>query len=321
MVDLSRIVKPNPSAIQAAADIIKSGGLVSFATETVYGLGANAFDPDACQKVYSVKGRPSDNPLIVHIAQDFDLTTIATNIPPAARILMDNFWPGPITFVLPAVPNIFTHGHAGTIAVRMPNHPVAQALLNEAGVPIAAPSANLSGRPSPTTAQHVFDDLQDKVDIILDGGACVHGLESTVIDFSESSVRILRPGSITLQMIESVIGKIDESPANDAIIPKSPGTKYTHYAPKGKMTLIIGDAAPQKTKELFEASTAKNPAYLNPMLGKTIEEAAANLFCALRLCDKNQNDEIFAHGFDEEGLGAAIMNRMKKAAGNNIIYI
>lgn len=321
MVDLTKIVQFTDDSIAQAAQVIKTGGLVAFATETVYGLGANALDAQACQKVYEAKGRPSDNPLIVHIAKDYDLSQIASDIPPKARILMDAFWAGPITFVLKALPGVFAHGHAGTVAVRMPNHAVAQALLSSAGVPIAAPSANLSGRPSPTTAAHVLQDFDNKIDMILDGGACVHGLESTVIDFSDSVIRILRPGSITQQMIESVIGNIDNTPTADAINPKSPGTKYTHYAPKGKMTLVIGKNAAQHAQCLFKASTSANPIYINPLLGQTYEEVATNLFKVLRQCDENENDEIFAHGFDEDGLGAAIMNRMRKATGNNVITI
>ncbi|MCL2168815.1 MAG: L-threonylcarbamoyladenylate synthase [Defluviitaleaceae bacterium] len=309
--------------VKVAAEVIKSGGLVAFPTETVYGLGANALDPEACAKIYAVKGRPRDNPLIVHVNNDFDLERIARLIPAGARVLMDAFWPGPMTLVLKSRPGVFSHGHEDTVAIRVPNHIAARLLIHHSGVPIAAPSANLSGRPSPTDASHVITDLNGKIGMILDGGACKHGLESTVIDFSDDTPRILRPGSITSEMIAGVIGKIELCPDSEVNIPKSPGTKYAHYAPKGKMTVVIGkpDAMKEKINELMRASTAKNPVDITSLLGQRAEQIAANLFAVLRDCDARGHDEIFVCGVDEEGLGAAIMNRMKKAAGGNVVEV
>jgi L-threonylcarbamoyladenylate synthase len=300
--------------IKQAAEIVKNGGLVAFPTETVYGLGANALDEAACGRIYMVKGRPADNPLIVHVNADFDLERLARNIPPGARVLIKAFWPGPLTMVLKARPGVFAYGYKDTIALRCPNNITARLLIHHSGVPVAAPSANISGRPSPTSAEHVLNDLNGKIDMILDGGPARYGLESTVIDFSQEAPRILRPGSVTKEMIENEIGPI--LMAVDAIEPKSPGLKYSHYSPKANLTLVVGekDLAAAKIKELMANSKAKNPIVLS--IGNTPEEIAPKLFASFRECDEKGHDEIFIQSIPEKGLGVAVMNRLKKAAAN-----
>ncbi|MDR2166455.1 MAG: threonylcarbamoyl-AMP synthase [Clostridiales bacterium] len=305
--------------IKQAAEIIKNGGLVAFPTETVYGLGANALDEAACGRIYLVKGRPADNPLIVHVNSDFDMERIVRTMPPGARMLMEAFWPGPLTLVLKARPGVFSYGFEDTIAVRVPNHIVARLLIHHSGVPIAAPSANISGRPSPTTVEHVLADLGGKVDMILDGGPCRHGLESTVVDFTELRPKILRPGSVTAAMIEDVIGKISPEGHGESVAPKSPGLKYVHYAPKAKMTLVLGEKEAARARVAELAKQAENPAIMD--MERKPEEIAANLFADLRRFDAEGHDEIFAQSIDEAGLGAAIMNRLKKAAGRNILEV
>ena len=235
--------------LEEACRILQKGGLVAFPTETVYGLGGDAMHPEASAKIYAAKGRPSDNPLIVHIADMDALEDIAQSVPEAAVKLADHFWPGPLTMIFPkkeAVPKSTTGG-LETVAVRMPSHPVARALIRESGVYIAAPSANTSGRPSPTKAEHVKEDLDGRIDMILDGGAVGIGLESTIVDLSTGVPTILRPGYITGEMLEDVLGEVQVDPAilsqkmNPNIVAKAPGMKYRHYAPKGQMTIIEGD--------------------------------------------------------------------------------
>ena len=235
--------------LEEACRILQKGGLVAFPTETVYGLGGDAMYSEASAKIYAAKGRPSDNPLIVHIADMDALEDIAQSVPEAAVKLADHFWPGPLTMIFPkkeAVPKSTTGG-LETVAVRMPSHPVARALIRESGVYIAAPSANTSGRPSPTKAEHVKEDLDGRIDMILDGGAVGIGLESTIVDLSTGVPTILRPGYITGEMLEDVLGEVQVDPAilsqkmNPNIVAKAPGMKYRHYAPKGQMTIIEGD--------------------------------------------------------------------------------
>ena len=319
--------------ISEAAKIIKSGGLVAFPTETVYGLGANALDEAACAKVYAVKSRPSDNPLIMHISEDMSLSNIVKNISPSAEKLMKSFWPGSLTIIFQRqdVPcGINYH----TVAVRMPKNLMARLLIHEAGVPIAAPSANLSGRPSPTTAAHVMEDLGGKIDMILAGGSCEVGLESTVIDCSGDAPAILRPGAVTREMIEGIIGPVDMiSEAAKDEIPKSPGMKYRHYAPRAKVTIVVGEAAKVREKIVSLADGAINAGIMAHVdaayygcrnvliMGEGYEEIAANLFGLLRRCDEMGLKEVFVEGVAEEGLGAAIMNRLKKAASYNILKV
>jgi len=310
--------------LKAAAEIIKSGGLVAFPTETVYGLGANALDPDACAKIYAVKGRPSDNPLIMHISDDMTLDGIAKNVSRDAQKLMDAFWPGPLTIVFQRQ-NVPRGTFFDTIGVRMPKTLWARLLIHHAGVPIAAPSANLSGRPSPTTAQHVLEDLDGKIDMILDGGPCSVGLESTVIDCSSDKPTILRPGAVTREMIEGLIGPVDmvSEVATDET-PRSPGMKYKHYAPNAKVTIVAGEAAKVKMKleELAKAGEGRKARVITAQdLGGSHKAIAANLFNMLRQCDEMGLEEVFVEAVNEEGLGVAIMNRLKKAASYNIIEV
>ena len=227
-----------------AAEIWKKGGLVAFPTETVYGLGGNGLDKEASRKIYAAKGRPSDNPLILHIAAKEQVEALVSKVSDAGRLLMESFWPGPLTLIFPkaeCVP-LETTGGLNTVAIRMPNHPIAQALLKKSGLPIAAPSANVSGRPSPTLADHVIEDMDGRIDMIVDGGEVGIGVESTIVDVTGEIPTILRPGYITEEMLRNVVGEVDVDPAvagsvSAEIKPKAPGMKYRHYAPKAPMGL------------------------------------------------------------------------------------
>ena len=328
---------PQKNIIKKAAEIIKKGGLVVFPTETVYGLGANALNPKAVRKIFKAKGRSLNNPLIIHICQKKDLLFLAKNIPEEARFLAEKFWPGPLTLILEKkeiVPDEVTAGRK-TVAIRMPAHKTALALIRASGVPIAAPSANLAGRPSPTDAGHALNDLGGKADLIIDAGQTRIGLESTVLDLTQKPFTILRPGEITKEQIEKIIGKIEIwRPGSQSVI-KSPGMKYRHYAPKAKLFLIeydnvigltdvvrgliqkhkkkgkkVGAMATKETSHLY------NEADLVLSLGsrKNFKIIAKNLFKTLRLFDENKIDVILAESFSEKGLGQAIMNRLSKAA-------
>lgn len=263
--------EPQQDLIAAAAKIIKDGGLVAFPTETVYGLGGNALDPEASRKIYAAKGRPSDNPLIAHIAGFEELSGLAAEVPETARELMKRYWPGPMTLIFKkteAVP-YGTTGGLDTVAVRMPSHPVARALIQAAGVPIAAPSANVSGRPSPTRASHVWEDMEGRIDMILDGGEVGIGLESTIIDVTSPVPSILRPGFISEEMLEEVLGEIavdaaSVGPMSPDAQPKAPGMKYRHYAPKADMTIIRGG---QKESEDMICCLAKQALYAGKKVG------------------------------------------------------
>jgi L-threonylcarbamoyladenylate synthase len=314
--------KTKTSYLKVAAQTIKNGGLVAFPTETVYGLGANALDEAACAKIYAAKGRPADNPLIMHISDGMTLEGIAQNVSPKAEKLMAAFWPGPLTIIFQNVPR---GTFFDTVGVRMPKNSAARLLIHYAGVPIAAPSANISGRPSPTTAAHVLADLDGKIDMLLDGGPCDVGLESTVIDCSGDMPAILRPGAVTREMIENLIGPVDmilEAAADE--VPKSPGMKYRHYAPNSKVTIVAGEAAKvsEKLNELAEIAKGKKTRIVTAEdMGDSHEAIAANLFDMLRLCDEMGLDEVFVEGVEEAGMGVAIMDRLKKAAAYNIIKV
>lgn len=316
---MKKLVKANSSNILRAAKIIRSGGLVAFPTETVYGLGANALDPKAVARIFEVKQRPKFNPLIVHIAEKSQLNILCSNINKTALKLIENFWPGPLTLVLKKkniIPHIVTSG-LETVAVRMPSHPVALELINKANCPIAAPSANKFSYITPTTAKAVFEQLNDKVNIILDDGKTHIGIESTVISVTDEPI-ILRPGGLAKEKIEKIIGKVKLSRSNDKI--KSPGQLKKHYAPKTKMEFITG-----KTK-LSENKNLGLIAFKNPVKNqdkfKKIEilsdegdllEAAGNLFSILYKLDKMQLDIIYVEKVPEKGIGIAIMDRLKKA--------
>lgn len=328
--------------ILVAADILRQGGLVAFPTETVYGLGADALNADAAARIYAAKGRPSDNPLIVHIAQTSDVYKLATTVPDKAKLLMEAFWPGPLTIILPKksiVPD-GTTGNLQTVAIRMPAHPTALALIKKSGVFIAAPSANTSGRPSPTTAAHVYEDMQGRIDMIIDGGAVGIGIESTIVDMTGDIPTILRPGFITKTMLESIIGEVAIDPAlivpDENIRPKAPGMKYTHYAPKGELTIVeaqpvvdtINQLVAEKELSGYRVAVLASSDYASRyrcdnilVLGQTNkgETIAAHLYAALRECDARSIDYIYSESFHQTSLGGAIMNRLLKAAGHRVI--
>ena len=324
--------------------IIKEGGLVVFPTETVYGLGANGLNSEAVLKIFAAKGRPADNPLILHIAKKSELKPLWSHVPDNARILADTFWPGPLTMIFnrsSIVPDEVTAG-LDTVAVRMPLNKTARALINAAGVPIAAPSANLSGKPSPTTAEHVRQDMDGRVDLIIDGGPCKYGLESTVVSLIGRPT-ILRPGAVTKEMLEAVIGPVDVahavlSPLREGETAASPGMKYRHYAPKAPVTVVAGDpkkaaeyiaahAGPadgiicfDEFKDLFTRECETRPVMdLGPAGDKG--EQARHIFDALRAFDHTAVTAIWAQCPDTDGIGLAIANRLNKAAGFQIIKV
>lgn len=331
--------------LQEAAQLLKEGEAIAFPTETVYGLGANALCSEAVKKIFQAKGRPSDNPLIVHIADKKDLDKLTASIPEKAQQLIDAFWPGPLTLIFPKKEGIAAEVTAGldSVGVRMPNHPVALTLLREAGIPVAAPSANRSGRPSPTTAAHVEEDLQGKIAGIVDGGATGVGVESTVLDVTVEPPIILRPGGLTKEDIEQVIGPIDVDSnllLQEDQQPRSPGMKYQHYAPKGEMWMVeygdveeqsrtirhwthqakqnhqkVGVLATEETKALYPEAD-----YVAVCGSRAdLSSVARELYDALRSFDHQQVDFILSESFPVSGVGAAVMNRLSKAAGHRLI--
>lgn len=336
---------PDEAALAEAAKLLRAGELVAFPTETVYGLGGDALDATASRRIYAAKGRPSDNPLIVHICDPAALSELAREIPPSAYRLAERFWPGPLTMILKKsgrVPSETTGG-LDTVAVRMPSDPIARALLAVSGVYIAAPSANASGRPSPTKASHVMDDLNGRIPLILDGGPVEIGLESTIVDLSGEKPWILRPGYITLAMLRQVLPDAEYDPAvlrrqrDENLVAKAPGMKYRHYAPKGSLRIYEGDLERVVRKVREEALKKQNEGFCVAILASeetkgrypefTVrsvgdrereETIAANLFDTLREFDRLGADYIFGECFRQEGLGEAIMNRLLKAAGYQI---
>ncbi len=330
---MTKIVKVNPEnidyeKIKGAAEVIKNGGLCAFPTETVYGLGAGIYYPNAIKNIFKAKGRPQDNPLIVHISAFDEIYPLVGNVPDSAIKLAENFWGGPLTIILPKSEKIVSEISAGldTVAVRLPSHPVACALIKAAGCPIAAPSANLSGRPSPTIAQHVIDDLNGKIDYIIDGGSAFYGLESTVLDLTAEVPTVLRPGAITAEQIKAVLGAVSFSNASDA--PKSPGMKYTHYAPKAPMVIvdcvdavdIINEKSGKNCGVLcYKCSADKFPGKSVLNAGNDIYEYAANYFYNLRKFDEMGVESIFAIPPEKDGMGQAVWNRLLKSAGGRVI--
>lgn len=336
--------KIDTSLIDEAASIIKSGGIVAFPTETVYGLGANGLDEEAVKNIYKAKGRPSDNPLILHISEIDQLDPLVEEIPDLAYACMEKFWPGPLTIIFKksaAIPNIITAG-LDTVAIRMPDHKIASELISKAKVPIAAPSANLSGKPSPTKGSHVVEDMMGKIEMIIDGGNTGVGLESTVLDLSTEIPTILRPGGITLEDLTNVIHNVvqDGSITNKEEIPKSPGQKYRHYAPNAEMILYTGDLEKIVKKINSDAKylidEGKNVGIMateetkdNYTLGQVFvsgsrekrETIAHNLFDVLRSFDEANVDIILAEGISLDNIGMAIMNRMVKAASGKVIKL
>lgn len=337
---------PSPqesAAIDEVGRALAEGKLVVIPTETVYGLGANGLKEDAVEGIFRAKGRPSDNPLILHVADEAQVEELVAEIPKAARDAMAVFWPGPLTIIFKKsdlVPDGVSAG-LDTVAIRMPDHPVAHAILAAAAVPVAAPSANLSGKPSPTKASHVLEDLSGKVDMIVDGGTTNVGIESTVLDVTTNPPMILRPGKVTKEDLETILGVVglDETliHADSTKIPKSPGQKYRHYAPKGECTLFAGNLtnvakevnrriamakgkrcavmATEETLSMYEGMDL----LLNMGSRTDLSEVAHNIFDQLRRCDEENMELIFVEGFEFEGLGAGIMNRLLKAAGGKVV--
>lgn len=339
------------NVVKEAGDLLKNGGLVAFPTETVYGLGADGMDEKASAKIYSAKGRPSDNPLILHIARLETLDDIVSYIPKKAKLLMDKFWPGPMTLIFKKKDKVpyGTTGGLDTVAVRFPSHPVARELILAAGTPIAAPSANTSGRPSPTMAEHVIEDMNGKIEMIIDGGQVGIGIESTIVDVTTDTPMILRPGYITKAMLEEVVGDV----AVDKVVtarsltdidgdykPKAPGMKYRHYAPKAELVMFSGNIDKVvKTINGLAKNAEKNGRRTGIIAtdetvslyetGKIVsigtraddESIARGLYKCLRDFDETGVDVIYGETFYDDDLGQAIMNRLIKAAGYRVIDV
>lgn len=341
--------------LKEAAEILSRGGLVAFPTETVYGLGANGLDEQASAKIYAAKGRPSDNPLIAHIAKKSDLRQLVREIPEPGRKLMDAYWPGPLTLIFnksDLVPRTTTGG-LDTVAVRMPDDAIANRLIDLAGVPIAAPSANTSGRPSPTRADHVLQDMNGRIEMIVDGGPVGIGVESTIVDVTGNVPMLLRPGAVTVEMLSETVGKIEIDPAIAGPVqldvrPKAPGMKYRHYAPKAGLTLVEdkdwkGRAVSVKVIEtikilsLESAVKGRKPGiictdetkglYPSEFAVRSLgqrnreETIARSLFAVLREFDSLEVDDIYSESFPSDNLGRAVMNRLTKAAGYHIVKV
>ena len=340
----------NEEKLMEAAKILQEGGLVAFPKETVYGLGADGLNSEAAAKIYSAKGRPSDNPLILHIADMDMISKLAKNISEDAMKVMNVFWPGPLTVILNKT-DIVPYGTTGgldTVAIRMPSHPVARELIRIADVAVAAPSANTSGRPSPTTAQHVIQDLDGKIDMVVDGGKVGIGIESTIVDMTGENPMILRPGYITKPMLEEVVKKtVSIDPAilskegMDGVRPKAPGMKYKHYAPKGDLTIVSGDnikkvvgkiheLVEEKQKEGYRVGIIATDETVSQYgegivksIGSREDEVSISvgLYSVLREFDDEGVDFIYSESFEQDDFGQAIMNRLLKAAGYSIIKV
>ena len=362
--------------IDEAAEVLRQGGLIAFPTETVYGLGGNGLDPEAARKIYAAKGRPSDNPLILHVAKIEEVLPLVDSIPEKARLLMESFWPGPLTLIMkksPLVP-LESTGGLQTVAIRCPDNALTLSLIEKAGIPVAGPSANLSGHPSPTEAAHVYHDLAGRIEGILDDGAVGIGVESTILDMSTDCPTLLRPGAITLEDLEEVLSEKPEvdptllgKKMEEGFIPKAPGMKYRHYAPRAEMILFRARKAENADRRIAEAilrfleereeqqekqeesqeerrkvselskvailcaeetkkeyaSFCAEKGILLKVLGKREEPLSMthNLFRILRDCDEEGVELILSEAYSEEGVGFALMNRMKKAAGQKIIDI
>lgn len=338
--------KMDTAVLNEAGEIIKNGGLVAFPTETVYGLGGDALNRESSKKIYAAKGRPSDNPLIVHICCMEDLDAIVKSIPKEAMDLAKAFWPGPLTMIFEKSDKVplETTGGLSTVAVRMPKDPIALEFIRKSGGYVAAPSANISGKPSPTLAKYVLEDMAGRIDAVIDGGEAVIGLESTIVDLTGDTPMILRPGYITKEMLLEVLNRVYEDKTmmhiEEGAKPKAPGMKYRHYAPKGQLTIVSGESqkvvrrineltddammygkktgviATAENFSLYRADVVKNA-------GNRNDEAtiARELYRVLREFDDEDVEVIYSESFDESGIGQAIMNRLLKAAGHNIEYI
>lgn len=346
--EVIKIDEKNPDAgmIRRAGDIIRKGGLVAFPTETVYGLGGDALNPDSARKIYEAKGRPSDNPLIVHICRWEDIYRVAAGVPEKAEKLAEAFWPGPLTVILEKSENIpkETTGGLSTVAVRMPGHKAALAFIEAAGGFVAAPSANTSGKPSPTLAEYVAEDMDGRIEMILDGGQVGIGLESTIVDLTAEVPTILRPGYITEEMLSEVLGTVEIDgtilSADSGQAPKAPGMKYRHYAPKGELTIIegaeeavvafINQRAEEQTTGgervgIIATDTTRSRYRLGSVKSAGSREAEASiakeLYRILREFDDEGATLIYSEAFEQKGIGQAIMNRLLKAAGHHVIQV
>ena len=343
LVRISDIHK-DKAVLEEAGRIIRAGGLVVFPTETVYGIGANGLDADACRSIYAAKGRPSDNPLILTVPDQQGAEKVAACITPTAKKLMDRFWPGPLTIIFPRQPQVpdAATGGLDTVALRCPDHEICRAFLRCAAVPVAGPSANLSTRPSPTTAEEVMHDMDGRVDMVIDGGPCHIGVESTIVECTDDAVTILRPGGVTIDMLKEVVSdvRLDDSLVTGKGVPKAPGMKYRHYAPSAPMTVVVGsvDDVVAELKKLYEKAVreGKTVGFLvSREVGQYFphddmyvwgshgdKTALANqLYTGLLSFDTDVVDLILAEGVDADGLGLAVMNRMKKAAGGSVIIV
>ena len=325
--------------IEEAAAILRAGGLVGIPTETVYGLGANGLDPEAVKHIFLAKGRPQDNPLILHVPSADWLERYCEDIPQAAYDLAEQFWPGPLTMILPRKPIVPDEVTAGldTVGMRCPDHPVTRAIIAAAGVPVAAPSGNASGRPSPTTAAHMLEDMDGRIDAIVDGGPCAVGVESTIVDLTVTPPRLLRPGGITLEALREVLGEVAVDTAVVRLMgegekPRAPGMKYRHYAPKAPVTVVTGE--PERSAAYIAAKIGAEDGvicfdeFTGMFPGRTVEplgpaadkgEQARRVFDALRAFDSTAAPAIWAQCPDPSGLGLAVSNRLNKAAGFHII--
>lgn len=339
-------IQYNTDIISEAGAILKKGGLVAFPTETVYGLGADALNEKAAEKIYAAKGRPSDNPLIIHITHMGALKKIVKNIPKEAYAVASRYWPGPLTMIFDKSDMVpyGTTGGLDTVAVRMPDHEIARAVIDAGGGYIAAPSANTSGRPSPTRAEHVMEDMEGKIDMIVDGGPVDIGVESTILDLTVTPPMILRPGAVTREMLEEILGTVAEDGAmlgdDKGKAPKAPGMKYRHYAPKAELTVVEGDMdrvtekinrlTAEKMKKGYKVGIIGTEETVGnyrhgtvKCVGTRQDEAtvASHLYGILREFDGEDVEYIFSESFSGDGIGDAVMNRLLKAAGHHIIYV
>ena len=334
----TKLLRPSedPTAIEQAGALLRAGEVVGIPTETVYGLAADALNPQAVARIFEAKGRPQDNPLIVHIADIETVYEIAAEFPPQAQALAEAYWPGPMTIILPKqdkIPTV-TSGGLNTVGIRFPSHPLAQAIIRAAGTPLAAPSANTSGRPSTTTAQHVMEDLNGKIAAVVDGGACSVGVESTVVSLCGERPRLLRPGGISLEQLRAVLGEVDVDRAlretiDDSEKVSAPGMKYRHYAPKAPVTVVFG--TPEASADYIYTQLGENSGVLcfddcaARFYGKAVvetfgpsddpEEQARHVFDALRRFDDTNCTHIYAQCPPSDGMGLAVANRIQKAAG------
>lgn len=344
--DAEMFTAQEEEALRLAGSIIRRGGLVAFPTETVYGLGGDALSRESSRRIYEAKGRPSDNPLIVHICRFGDMEKIVSQVPEAAVRIADAFWPGPLTMVLPKSDHVpyETTGGLETVAVRFPSHPVARKLIEYGGGYVAAPSANLSGRPSPTEARYVTEDMDGRIDMILDGGDVGIGLESTIVDLTVAPPQILRPGYVTREMLAKVLGEVDIDVTilrdDSGLPPKAPGMKYRHYAPKGELLIVEGEPGQVIAYMNRQAAEANLRGERTGIIGteeflpqyqadvvkclgrRTDEESIArNLYSALRQMDEERVARIYSESFTAGGFGQAIMNRLLKAAGHRVVRV